>query len=117
MAKIGSLKETKPGQLYEGEVNTLQLSVRFEVRKLLLSSDNPNAPTHAIVAWNNDGIEVPIGSAWMKTMNKPGREGTAFMSMTFSDPSFAKPLNVAAFKTAEGNSWDVVFRHRQDKAA
>ena len=117
MAKIGSLTEIRPGDLLEGNVNTLLLSVRFEMRKLLAKPNSPNAPTHAIVAWDNDGVEITIGSAWLKTMTKPGREGTPFFSMTFSDPSFVRPLNAAAFKAVEGNGWDIVFRHRQEKSA
>ena len=117
MSKIGNLKEIKIGELYEGEINTLDLSLPFEIRKLTSSSTNLKAPTHVILAWNKNGIEVPVGSAWAKTINKPGREGEQFLSITFSDPSFGKPLNVAAFKSETENVWSIVFRHRQDRAA
>lgn len=117
MAKVGTLKEIKVGEVFEGQINTLDLSLPFEIRKILASSSNPKAPSHAILAWNKDGIEVPIGSAWMKTINKPGREGEQFLSLTFSDPSFGKPLNVAAFKSETENAWNILFRHRQDRAA
>ena len=116
MAKIGSLRETKPGELFKGEINTLDISEVFEIRKLK-KPINENAPTHEICAWNKSGAEVPIGSAWLKTMRKAGREGEQFLSLTLTDPSFGKPLNGAAFKTDKEDAWDIVFRHRQDKAA
>ena len=50
-------------------------------------------------------------------MSKVGREGEQFLSLTLTDPSFGKPLNVAAFKTDIEGAWDIVFRHRQEKAA
>ena len=98
MPKIGTLKEIVPGELFKGEINTLDISEAFEIRKLKKPL-NDNAPTHGIFAWNKSGAEVPIGSAWLKTMSKPGREGEKFLSLTLTDPSFGKPLNVAAFKT------------------
>ncbi len=116
MSKIGSLKEIKPGDLFKGEINTLDVSAVFEIRKLK-KQQNENAPTHGIFAWNKSGAEVPIGSAWMKIMNKAGREGEQFLSIALTDPSFGRPLNVAAFKTEAEGTWDIVFRHRQDKAA
>ena len=117
MSKVGILKEIKLGELYEGEITTLDLSLLFEIRKLSTASTNLKAPTHVILAWNKNGVEVPVGSAWMKTINKPGRDGEQFFSLTLSDPSFGWPLNVAAFKSDTENVWSIVFRHRQDKAA
>lgn len=116
MPTIGNLKETKLGELFKGSISTLDISQVFEIRKLKKTL-NENAPTHDILAWSKGGTEVSIGSAWMKTMNKAGREGEPFLSLTFTDPSFGKPLNVAAFKTEAEGTWDIVFRHRQDKAA
>ena len=116
MAKIGTLREIKLGELFKGDINTLDISETVEIRKLK-KQQSENAPTHGIFAWNKNSAEVQIGSGWMKTMNKAGREGEQFLSLTFSDPSFGKPLNVATFKTEVEGSWDIVFRHGQDKAA
>jgi uncharacterized protein (DUF736 family) len=116
MSTIGTLTETKPGEVFKGNLNTLEISLVFEIRRVKLSG-NPNAPTHAIFAWGKSGAEVPVGAAWLKTIKKLGREGEEFLSLTFSDPSFGRPFNVAAFKSEMAGEWNIIFRHRPEKAA
>ena len=116
MSNVGYLKEVKPGELFKGELNTLDISVVFEIRRLKASA-NPNSPTHTILSWGKNGVEVPIGAGWLKQIKKPGREGEEFLSLTFSDPSFGKPFNVAAFKSEIEGEWHIVYRHRQERAA
>ena len=114
MSIIGKVqqKTTKRGDELEGYVSTLQFNFRFRLARIP-KTENPKAPAYRIVSWSDSGVEVEIGAAWIKTMTKAGREGEEFLTLTFSDPSFPKPLNVAAFKSADSSDWDITFRHRQ----
>ena len=118
MNSIGQVrrKTTKHGEVLEGHVSTLLHNFTFQLERLP-KSENPNAPTYRAVTWNSAGVQVVIGAAWLKTMKKAGREGEEFLSLTFDDPSFEKPLNLAAFKSANGEWWDITYRRRQDRAA
>ena len=100
----------------QGEIATLEHTVTFSLGPRPGSS-SPQAPAFDIVAVNRDGIEVRIGAAWSKTITRGERKGEEYLTLTFDDPSFAKPLNAAAFKDARTGDYEIVFRHRQAKAA
>lgn len=116
--KIGQMKskDTASGQILEGAISTLENDISFFAVKLPAAT-NPNAPSHKLCAWNRNGAEVQIGSAWTKAVKSAERYGDEFLTLTFDDPSFEKPLNVAAFKNAETGDWDIMFRRRQSRAA
>jgi uncharacterized protein (DUF736 family) len=115
MSKIGMIEERQNanGLVLAGSIQTMELSFNFFL-EAAAASDNPSAPSHRICAWSKSGEAVPVGSAWTKQITKPGREGETFFTLTFDDPSFDRPLNVAAFKNAQSGNWDVMFRRRQD---
>jgi uncharacterized protein (DUF736 family) len=117
MSVIGHLRSrsTNAGEILEGDLSTLLHTLRIRL-EYLPKTDKPTAPAYRVVAWNNAGIEVVVGRAWLKTMNKTGREGEEFITITLDDPSFPKPLNVAAFKNSDTGNWDIAFRRRQDRA-
>lgn len=118
MSYIGKIetKQTAKGERLVGYLSTLDVDLSFQLGPAP-PSDNPNAPSHTITAWNRSGVEVPVGSAWTKTMTKVGREGERFLTLSFDDPSFSKPLNVAAFLNPDTGHWDITFRRRQDRAS
>jgi uncharacterized protein (DUF736 family) len=110
--QIGKLlKRTMDGQdILEGHISTLNMNLKFRLQR----NDNKqseNAPDYSIVS-NGASGEASIGSVWVKVMNKIGIEQEEFFSMTFDDPSFPHPLNVAAFKVGESH-WNIVWRRRQ----
>ena len=76
-------------------------------------SNNPNSPSHRIIAPGLCGNSVQIGSAWTKTMKRHGREGEQFLTLTFDSPPLPKPLNVAAFRRHATGEWQICFRERQ----
>jgi uncharacterized protein (DUF736 family) len=116
MSTIGKIQRraTKSGDLWEGYVSTLIYNFRFRLVPAPNSS-NPNAPKYHVVTRNNAGIDVVIGAAWVKTTKRGKNEGEDFFTLTFDDPSFPKPLNVAAFKNPDTADYDISFRRRQDK--
>lgn len=111
MAAIGHLTEEK-GAFY-GRLRTLAVRLMIELQ--------PNeAPQGAeppdFIAYARDAGElIPIGGAWKKEVQGGRNKGMRFLSMTLDDPSFAAPLNVAAFPgEADGLPWQIVWnRPRQ----
>ena len=118
MSIIGHIRR-KPGKsedVLEGDISTLLHNFRFRLIRML-KSDNPSAPGYRAVTWNDNGIEIDIGAAWIKHIKRGEHEGDEFLTLTFDDPSFPNRLNVAAFKNDQTGDWDIMFRRRQDRAA
>lgn len=113
MSVIGQLEEIKQSGRSEfvGYVRTLQLALRFRLAENQ-SGNSPEAPHYLIVAKSIDGREIQIGAAWKRRAKAQATEGDEFLSITFDDPSLEKPLNVAAFRKADG-FWDITWRRRQ----
>lgn len=116
MTTIGHLKSITPDGM--GEFIGHILSIDFDLDIHLTpneSSNHPQAPSHNIFARSASGKEFPVGAAWTKSIKTADRYGEQFLSLTLDDPSFPRALNVAAFKNANGETWDISWRRRQDK--
>jgi uncharacterized protein (DUF736 family) len=117
MLNIGKLQAISPDGRQElvGEIQTLDVDLKI---RLLLNNEQAgaNAPTYHVFARGRSGSEVQIGAAWEKTIRSQKRFGEHFLSLTLDDPSFAAPLNVAAFKSPDDETvFDVSWRRRQDR--
>lgn len=111
--QIGTIKKTnfESQEKLEGQINTLKMNLKFELRENE-NRQSMNAPNFSIVGTAKHG-EVLIGNAWIKTINKIGEAPKEFFSMTFDDPSFEHPLNVAAFPNGD-DEWQITWRRRQN---
>jgi uncharacterized protein (DUF736 family) len=111
---VGRLKrlESGAGETLSGTVSTLQLTLTVTFYPTGEPADS-RRPTYEIRAKNAEGREVPVGAAWLKTMTKAEKVGEEFLSITIDDPSLPQPLNFAAFKDPEGDTWTITFRRRQ----
>ena len=118
MSKIGNLKsKTVNGRdVYSGSICTLEHSIIITMRPISGKASD-NAPSHEISTMNKDGIETEIGAAWEKQFSRGTNPGEKFFSITIDDPSFNRPLNVAAFKNGQTGDWDIMYRRRQERAA
>ena len=115
MSVIGELLPVSDDGLSELEGKIETLAVQLAVRLVCYPGQRTEAqPSHRILA-RLGGREVQVGNAWQKRTKTGDRRGEAFLSLTLDDPSFPQPLNVAAFKTREGEGWVVVWRRRQDR--
>lgn len=113
MATIGKLQGDVKRKL-RGSLRTLSLSIRLEV-EAIPGLRNDNEPSHRVYAITPDGELSEIGAAWTKETREDRRQ---FLSITLDDPSFAAPLNVAAFPGETGDAFNIVWnRPRQDRAA
>ena len=117
MTTIGKLRKRTgivvDGEILDGQISTLELELRFTlVRNEQARSEN--APQYRIVARNRAGVAVAIGAAWLKR-KRGAEQGRDFLSMTFNDPSFARPLNVAAFPSDVPEEWNILYRRRQSR--
>jgi uncharacterized protein (DUF736 family) len=110
MTTIGTITETTTNGFKEmkGQVSTLHLNISFKLISNQQKS-NPNDPSYSINTASLNGSDVKIGSVWEKSRQN---SDDVFLSMTFDDPSFNQPLNVAAFKN-NPDHWDIVWRRRQ----
>jgi uncharacterized protein (DUF736 family) len=110
MTTIGTIQETNTNGFKEmkGQISTLHLNISFKLIPNKQKS-NPNDPSYSISTASLNGIDVQIGSVWEKSCQN---SDDVFLSMTFDDPSFNQPLNVAAFEN-NPNRWDIVWRRRQ----
>ena len=113
MSVIGKLNMNGPKGYPEGYIQTLQLKLSFWLEETYL--DGHNTPFYMIVT-SSPGGSTQIGAVWKKTFQKPGQPMAEFFSMTFDDPSFPHPLNVAAFKNSAGE-YEISYRRRQDRKA
>ena len=109
-------RATRNGDVWEGFISTLTYNFRFRLVPAP-SSKNPNAPKYQAVTRNSADVDVVIGAAWVKTMKRSERAGEEFFTLTFSDPSFPKPLNAAAFLEPGSSDYVIDYKNRQDKAA
>lgn len=115
--KIGQLVERSDGTM-AGKLRTLKLALPgFLMRKIANPSQSPDAPTWELVV---DGVLV-VGLGWEKTITRGENEGQGFFSLTFDDPSFDRPLHVAAFRAADDPagqvSYDIVWNRPRGGAA
>lgn len=117
MPKVGYLKPTSPNETSEfvGMISSLDLALNIRLT-LNEQTGSAQAPTHKIMSRNAAGLEIEIGSAWTKTIQTANRYGETFYSMTLDDPSFDKPLNVAAFKDSHEEIWNITWRRRQENS-
>ena len=126
MSQIGTLvtEETDRGVFGKGSFRTLYLNMSFQLAPVP-SEDRPSAdaPSHRIFVKTEDGA-VGIGSAWLRVVENGPNMGDPFYSLTFDDPSFDKPLYLAAFVRrgpARTNpkevEYEIVWRRPRQKAA
>jgi uncharacterized protein (DUF736 family) len=118
MLVIGSLREIEEKgyrQIY-GEIHSLEIDLQFRLASRS-GQTSQNAPDYSIIAKSRSGKDVEVGSAWRKTIKTGAKAGEEFLTLTLDDPSFASPLNVAAFKNGRPGEWDVGGRRRQDSQA
>jgi uncharacterized protein (DUF736 family) len=116
MSHLGKIytKATKSGDQLEGHLASLEYDIRFRLEPVT-NGNGWDAPSHRIMAFNKSGVEVDIGAAWRREAKRGDHKGNEFFSLTFDDPQFRPPLNVAAFPASRPGEWDVVHRQRQSK--
>lgn len=116
MSKIGTIEEVlNNGETeFDGQIRTLDHSFNF---RMISNPDRNgmNSPDYLILAKSISGHDVQLGVAWRKKPTRFGADQNDFLSITLDDPSFEKPLNVAAFVQANGQTWDITWRRRQDR--
>jgi len=115
MSQIGTLKPDQVGgrECLRGHINSLTL--RFGI--LLVPTGEPessNRPSYRMYAELAADTDVEVGAAWRKPL--PNRGGS-FLSLNFDDPSFDRPVNVAAFPDDTGESYAITWRRRHDRHA
>lgn len=115
--KIGELKTTDQGASYTGSLRTIAWSGRICFEQAAAKRDD-NSPDYNVFAITPDGELVAIGNAWRKRTTANNRE-LAFLSVTMDDPSWEKPLNVAAFPSdGDPTKLEIQWRReRQDRRA
>lgn len=120
MSAIGKLtlyQKLPAGNEYRGSLRTLEH--QFSLR--LLPQPNPdgnaNRPSHRVFAILPDGTNIPFGAAWLRVSKAASHEGEEFFSLTLDDPSFSKPLNLAAFSSGKADEFEITFRRRSERAA
>lgn len=92
----------------EGFIETLEHDLKFRL-KLLHDRRGEKDPSYEIVARNRtSGRAVRIGAGWIKTAARGSHEGEDFISLTFDDPSFPRPLYCTAFPNEDGQTWNIV---------
>jgi uncharacterized protein (DUF736 family) len=95
---IGIIRKNAGAQLI-GNIATLDLNVRVELRKVL--SNNPKMPAYEVMANKPGGVPVSIGAVWARVANGTGE---AFYTGTLNDPSMGKPLPIALFNISKGEN-------------
>lgn len=111
MATIGQIRKVDDfgKQLLEGEIATLSFSIKFTLQENpTRKSGNSNIPDYLILVKNAAGTPIQVGLVWKKTSKKIGASMTEYLSMSFDDPSFPKPLHVTAFENSE-DTWNIVW--------
>jgi uncharacterized protein (DUF736 family) len=118
MSILGKIytKATNSGHQLEGYLASLDYNIQFRLAPVANES-RPNAPSHRIMSFNDSGVEVDIGSCWLKAAKRGDHIGKQFFSLTFDDPHFSPPLNVPAYPASNPGEWDIVYRQRQSKPA
>lgn len=103
---------------FSGRIRSLTVKLSVEMEPIR-PSDKRGADSPDFTVYARDaGDLIPIGSAWKKESDR-GREVVRFLSITLDDPSFAAPLNVAAFpEDHDPAQWRIVWnRPRQMREA
>ena len=116
MSLLGKIytKATNSGDQLEGYLASLIYNIQFRLVPVTNGS-GPDAPSHRIRSFNDAGIEVDIGGCWKKKAKRGDHVGKEFFSLTFDDPHFSPPLNVAAYPASNPGEWNIVYRHRASK--
>ena len=116
MSKLGKIctRATKSGDQLEGHLASLEYNFRFRLNPVR-DKNGPDTPSYRIMSFNDSGVEVDIGAVWMRKAARGPHVGGEFMSLTFDDPQFRPPLNVAAYPASTTGEWDIVHRQRQNK--
>lgn len=110
----GRLAPADGGAAFAGQINTLQLQLRIVLRaNPRYRSGNNDSPKYEVFAKTSAG-EVQIGRAWERAIDRGERAGEKMLSLTLDDPSFDKPLNLAAFPNADGG-FDVAWRRPRQR--
>jgi uncharacterized protein (DUF736 family) len=117
MSKIGSIEEVLNNGEKElwGYIRTLSFDFKFQMVRNP-DQNGMNSPDYLISTKSSQGHLVPVGVAWLKKPKRYGVDQNEFLSLTFDDPSFEKPLYVAAFSQDDGKNWNVTWRRRQERA-
>lgn len=119
MAIIGQLIETNiNGKTeYEGHIRTLNIQIPIRL------IENPHkasqgAPDYRVIS-KSGGQDIEVGSAWRNTSSPKiiGDESTEYLSINIDDPSMPNALNVAAFRSQETDTWNIVWSRPKSKPA
>ncbi|WP_341894298.1 DUF736 family protein [Ferrovibrio terrae] len=116
---VGSLtlREFKQnGEAFGGFGHLSMLAHQFKFGLQAFVSQNPNAPRFVAMAKTPDERLIEIGKVWVKLIKQGEFEGKEMFSLTFDDASFARPLNVAAFPTAEPGIYEIVWQRPKQVA-
>jgi len=113
MSIIGDMRQHTDDEAgkFDGSLSTLGLSIQFELGPAK-KSNNPNHPSHYVLAKGRGGRAVQIGSAWLRTSTRGENAGSKFFSITLDDPSMPYALNIAAFRRGQSLIWDITWRRR-----
>lgn len=118
MATIGQLNATTVDgqQVLRGRIGTLKLDEEVILRPTGSPRDD-NRPSHRVYAQRANDNEVEVGAAWTKTFKATDGSLNEMLSINLDDPSFDRPINVAAFPNGEPGRFDIRWRRRQDRHA
>lgn len=106
MAVVGTLKvgqnRDRTGWVGRGQLKTMRLSASFTMHGVE-GTRSQQAPSHRVIC---NGSE--IGAAWMATLTRGDFVGRPYWTLSLDDPSFDKPLRVAAFPRSENQdgTWE-----------
>lgn len=102
----------------KGSLATLLIGFKFNV-VMAAGAVGGDQPAIKFYAVNPLGESVEIGAGWLKEIQHGDQAGRRFYSITFDDPSFDKPLNVAAWPVeGQDGKFGITFsRPRQQQAA
>lgn len=115
MSQIGKLSANGSDEL-TGYIATLTLNAEI-VCVSTGKAGSGNMPSHRIFARKANDQDVEIGAAWEKVTRDSTNEEMRFLSINLDDPSFANPINVAAFPTRNPGEYAITWRRRQDRNA
>ena len=114
MPDCGFLTPNEKDGGFRGKLRTLAHRFKIELQP---NDELRGEASPDFTVWAEaDGDLVPIGSAWLKTVQARGANSRRkFLSISCDDPSFPAPLNVAAFEPdAPGLNWVITWnRPRQ----
>ncbi len=118
MLSVGNLRQTRPDNLsqFSGQIQTpdVTLNILLEGDELLCDTAKPS---HQIFTRNRTGAIVPIGSAWLKTIQRGESTGKRFFTLSIDYPGLPAPLNVAAFPSGTEGEWNISWRRREPHRA